>query len=172
MMENHYKQILEIIQNMSIAMERSPTAFAKLEEEHLRFHFLIQLNGVYEGEAMGEAFNYQGKTDILVRSGGHNLFIAECKFWGGEQVLLDTTDQLFRYVTWRDTKTAVIMFVKKKTSFTTFVTQARNFMKKHSDYLSGPVEEGETRFRYMFKHPSHVWASGRFQPHPAPSRQS
>jgi hypothetical protein len=132
-MENHYKQILEIIQNMSIAMERSPTAFAKLEEEHLRFHFLIQLNGVYEGEAMGEAFNYQGKTDILVRSGGHNLFIAECKFWGGEQVLLDTTDQLFRYVTWR---------------------------------------EGETRFRYMFKHPSHVWASGRFQPHPAPSRQS
>ncbi|MEY9741227.1 hypothetical protein ABIF65_000601 [Bradyrhizobium japonicum] len=78
LLEEHCKQILDIIQNMSITMERSPKAFATLEEEHLRFHFLMQLNGQYEGEALGEAFNYGGQTDILVRSGGHNLFIAEC----------------------------------------------------------------------------------------------
>jgi hypothetical protein len=153
LLEEHYKQILDIIQNMSIAMERSPKAFAKLEEEHLRFHFLMQLNGQYEGEAMGEAFNYNGQTDILVRSGGHNLFIAECKFWGGEQVLLSTTSQLFKYVTWRDTKTAIIMFVKRK-SFQGIIAEAQQFMKKHPLYVSGPTEEGPTRFRYIFKHPA------------------
>jgi hypothetical protein len=34
-------------------MERSPSAFAELEERHIRFHFLIQLNGQYAGEALG-----------------------------------------------------------------------------------------------------------------------
>ncbi|WP_342291648.1 hypothetical protein WKW75_31990 [Bradyrhizobium ottawaense] len=151
LLEEHYKQILD--KNMSIAMERSPKAFATLEEEHLRFHFLMQLNGQYEGEAMGEAFNYGGQTDILVRSGGHNLFIAECKFWGGEKTLLATTTQLFRYVTWRDTKTAIIMFVKRK-SFEGIIDEAQQFMKKHPLYVSGPVAEGKTRFRYIFKHPA------------------
>jgi hypothetical protein len=114
---------------------------------------MMQLNGQYEGEAMGEAFNYNGDTDILVKSGGHNLFIAECKFWGGEKVLRETTDQLFRYVIWRDTKTAIIMFVKRK-SFQGIVGEAQEFMKKHPLYVSGPTQEGLTRFRYIFKHPS------------------
>ena len=80
---------------MTLVMERSPSAFAKMEEEHIRFHYLVQLNGQYDGAAVGEAFNFQGKTDILVRHQNHNLFIAECKFWSGPKGLKETVDQNF-----------------------------------------------------------------------------
>jgi hypothetical protein len=39
-------------------------------EEDLRQHFLAQLNGHFEGSATGETFNYEGKTDILIRERG------------------------------------------------------------------------------------------------------
>ncbi|MFM9616172.1 hypothetical protein ACKI18_46870, partial [Streptomyces niveiscabiei] len=61
-------------------MERSPTAFKTMGEEDLRQHFLVQLNGQFDGAATGETFNYEGKTDILLRVAGRNIFIAECKF--------------------------------------------------------------------------------------------
>lgn len=60
--ENHYKAILDIVQSMALVMERSPTAFAAMGEEDLRQHFLVQLNGQFEGAASGETFNYGGKN--------------------------------------------------------------------------------------------------------------
>jgi hypothetical protein len=65
------------------------------------------LNGVFEGQATGETFNFQGKTDILIRAQGKNIFIAECKFWKGEKVFLETIDQLLSYLSWRDSKAAI-----------------------------------------------------------------
>ena len=66
---------------MSLAMERSPSAFYDLDEEALRWWFVVALNGHYEVGAKGEAFNSGGKTDILVDWKGKNVFVAECKFW-------------------------------------------------------------------------------------------
>lgn len=99
-----YENILSIMTNMALVMERSPAAFATMGEEDLRMQFLVQLNGQYEGHATGETFNLGGKTDILIRSNGKNIFIAECKFWGGPKTLLETVYQLLRYTSWRDTK--------------------------------------------------------------------
>jgi len=95
-------------------MERSPKAFDGLDEEGIRSHFLVQLNGHYEGQATGETFNYQGKTDILIRSGDRNIFIAECKFWGGPQMLTQTIDQLLGYLSWRGSKTAILLFNRNR----------------------------------------------------------
>ena len=81
--EAEYQHILDVLERMVKVMERSPKAFQDIDEESLRTHFLMQLNGHYEGQATGETFNYQGKTDILIRSGDRNIFIAECKFWNG-----------------------------------------------------------------------------------------
>jgi hypothetical protein len=61
-----YENILEIMLNMSLAMERSPKTFSRLHEEEIRDFFLIMLNGQYEGQATGETFNVTGKTDILI----------------------------------------------------------------------------------------------------------
>jgi len=69
-----------------------------------------RINGQYEGQATGATFNFEGKTDILLRVDGKNAFIAECKFWTGEKQFLETIDQLLGYLSWRDTKAAILLF--------------------------------------------------------------
>jgi hypothetical protein len=147
-----YSQILNIMENMAHVMERSPSAFADMGEESLRQHFLVQLNGQFEGAATGETFNFQGKTDILIRVEDRNIFIAECKFWGGEKAFLETIDQLLGYLSWRDTKTAVIIFNRNR-DFGSVVKTILSATEKHPHKKRGPTKEGETRFKYVFGNP-------------------
>jgi hypothetical protein len=86
---------------MAHVMERSPHSFTHLGEEDLRQHFLVPLNGHYRGEGKGEVFNSEGKTDILIRVEDRSIFIAECKFCGGQKVASGAIDQLLGYLTWR-----------------------------------------------------------------------
>lgn len=109
-----YEHILSVMTNMALVMERSPSAFSSIDEEALRTHFLVQLNGQYEGQATGETFNYEGKTDILVRVKGRNIFVAECKYWDGPKTLSDAIDQVLSYASWRDTKVAIVIFSRNK----------------------------------------------------------
>ena len=148
--EETYQHILSVMQNMSQVMEYSPKAFADLGEEALRFHFLVQLNGQYEGTATGETFNGEGKSDIIIKQGGANRFIAECKIWEGETAFSSAIDQLQRYVTWRDTKTALVVFNRNK-GFSDVIQKAQDKMRAHPQYKSGPSKEGDSRFRYVFR---------------------
>jgi len=144
-----YENILKIIQNMVLVMERSPRAFANMREEDLRQHFLVQLNGQYEGLATGETFNYEGKTDILIRADNKNVFIAECKFWRGEKELLETISQLLGYVSWRDTKTAILLFNQQK-DFSAILEKIPSIIKSHSCYKRELEKREETIFPYIF----------------------
>ena len=112
--EEEYKHILDVMGGMALMMERSPRTFTKLKEEEIRDHFLLQLNGHYKGNALGETFNRKGKTDILVREQDKNLFIGECKIWEDANGITAAIDQLLSYLTWRDTKAALVVFVKGK----------------------------------------------------------
>jgi hypothetical protein len=146
-----YEHILSVISNMVMVMERSPRAFRGMGEEDLRQHFLVQLNGQYEGQASGETFNFEGKTDILIRVRGKNIFIAECKFWRGPQSLKDALDQLLGYAAWRDTKTALLIFNRDR-AFSTILAQIPEAMKTHPNFkreLSYPSESG---FRFIVHH--------------------
>jgi hypothetical protein len=151
--EAEYQQILTVMDNMTKVIERSPHTFEKMQEEDLRQHFLVQLNGQYEGQASGETFNFQGKTDILIRSEGRNIFIAECKFWRGEKGFLETVDQLLSYLSWRDSKVAVVVFNKNK-HLSGVLATIRTAMEKHPHKKQGPKIEGETRFRYVMGNPT------------------
>ncbi|MBB4398795.1 hypothetical protein [Bradyrhizobium sp. ERR14] len=93
-MEEDYQHILTIISAMSHVFERSPASFAHLGEEDLRQHLLLPLNGHYPGQATGETFNAGGKSDILIRTEDRNIFIAECKIWGGEKKANDAIAEL------------------------------------------------------------------------------
>lgn len=146
-----YEHILGVLQNMVEVMERSPSAFVTMDEESIRSHFLVQLNGHYEGQATGETFNYEGKTDILVRSEGRNIFIAECKFWSGPKMLTDTIDQLLGYTSWRDTKVAVVIFNRNK-DFTRVLKAVAETAKAHSNFKRELPGSTETVFRYCFSH--------------------
>ena len=146
-----YDSILTTITNMSLTMERSPKTFAKLKEEELRDHFLIVLNSQFEGDASGETFNYEGKTDILIRVNNKNIFIAECKIWKGEQVLLDTITQLLGYVSWRDTKTAILIFNKNK-EFTKVLNQIVKIVESHPNHIKKIKYDNDTGFRFILRH--------------------
>lgn len=147
-----YEDILYIIRNMALVIEKSPKAFPTMEEEQLRDHFLVQLNGQYEGMASGETFNFGGKTDILIRYEGKNVFIAECKFWKGKKSLLEAIDQLLGYTSWRDTKTAILLFNRTK-SFSSVLTRIPEAMKSHKCFKKEVDVKGETEFRYVFHQP-------------------
>jgi len=146
------ENILEIIRNMVHVMERSPKAFESMGEEDLRTHFLVQLNAQYEGKATGETFNFQRKTDILNRDGDKNVFIAECKFWGREKQFLGTIDQLLSYLSWRDTKTAVIVF-NRKANFSDVLKKIAEITPNHNCYKRTAGNSGDSSFRYVFHQP-------------------
>ncbi|MEW6529774.1 MAG: hypothetical protein AB1473_02985 [Thermodesulfobacteriota bacterium] len=146
-----YNHILNVINNMAQVMELSPSAFATMDEETLRFHFLVQLNGHYEGQATGETFNYEGKTDILIRVEGKNIFIAECKYWGGPKRLTKTIDQVLSYSSWRDTKVAVIIFNRRK-NFSAVLDAIPSTVEAHSNFKRAVDRNFETNFQYIFSH--------------------
>jgi hypothetical protein len=148
-----YERILEIIENMVLVMERSPAAFKGMKEEDLRQHFLVQLNGQYEGSATGETFNMSGKTDILIRQDGKNIFIAECKFWEGPVKFTETITQLLGYVSWRDAKAAVLVFNRNK-NFSAVVGQIPALVRAHSSFKRELPVNGETRFRAVLGQPN------------------
>ena len=146
-----YEHILSILSNMTAVMERSPSEFKGMREETLRSHFLVHLNGHYEGQATGETFNYEGKTDILIRADGRNVFIAECKFWAGPAGLTKALNQLLGYTAWRDTKTALLVF-NRGTNMSTVLEGVAKTTRNHPSCKKEEQRNSETEFRYVFGH--------------------
>lgn len=114
--EDTYNDILEAVNDIGTGFERSPRLFQDYGEEDLRDFVRVFLEMNFEsGTATGETFNKDGKTDILLRaSDGTNVFVAECAVWSGKEGFKDKIDQLFGYLTWRDSKAAVVLFVDRK----------------------------------------------------------
>ena len=148
----HYEHALRVMQNMALVFERSPEAFKTMDEEALRQHFLVQLNAQFEGRATGETFNMSGKTDILLREGERNVFIAECKFWKGPKAFGEAIDQLLGYRTWRDSKTAILVF-NRGTGTSTVLAGIDTVAKAHANYKRSATWPHESGFRYIFHSP-------------------
>ena len=109
-----YQDVLQAVRAWATSLERTPGTAAKLDEEELRDLLLGNLNTYWQGGAGGELFNGSGKTDILIRFGDRNVFIAECKIWHGPKGVADALDQLLGYLVWRDSKAALVMFIATK----------------------------------------------------------
>lgn len=146
-----YEHILSVVSNMVAVMERSPKAFSGMGEEDLRQHFLVQLNGHYEGQASGETFNFEGKTDILIRVEGKNIFIAECKFWRGPETFSQALDQLLGYATWRDSKLALLIFNRER-QLSTVLSKIPELVKAHRCHKRHVTYGTETGFRFVMRH--------------------
>lgn len=151
-----YNDILKVVYDLGKGMERKPALYQDKNEEQLRDHFVMFLETRYEATtATGETFNRGGKTDIILKyaEDGSNLFVAECKFWHGSSEFLKAISQLFdRYLTWRDSKTALILFVTNK-DFSNILNTIRNDIKKHPYYVKEKGTHGESSFSYSFHLP-------------------
>lgn len=126
--DKDYGDILSTIKHTACTYERTPISYKSMHEEDLRNTLLAALNATYKGDAMGEAFRNKGKTDICIERENRAAFVAECKMWTGQKELPDAVKQLDSYLTWRDCKTALIYFVRRK-DFLSVVTTTETALK-------------------------------------------
>lgn len=112
--EEDYRDILLTIKHTGSTYERTPSSYKSLHEEDLRNTLLAALNATYKGDATGETFRNNGKTDICIERENRAAFVAECKMWTGQKEVVNAIEQLDSYLTWRDCKTALIYFVRRK----------------------------------------------------------
>ena len=146
LLDEHYEHILSVIRQHTRSMERDPQAYATMGEEARRRVILDALNTHYQGAGSAEAFNFGGKTDILITYEGRSLFMAECKFWSGVKSFTDTIDQLLGYQAWRDTKLAILMFVRER-GLTTIIERAREALEAHPQFVVWRDSSAETELR-------------------------
>jgi len=151
-----YDDVLRVIYAVGKNMEKKPSTYQGKDEEAIRDQFLLFLETRYEGiTATGETFNKGGKTDIILKysNDGSNLFVAECKYWHGASGLHSAISQLFeRYLTWRDSKVALLLFVTN-TDFSNVLEVIQHEVIKHK-YFNKPIgKHGETSFSYEFRLP-------------------
>jgi hypothetical protein len=139
-----YNDVVQTIEQMTRAMELMPTTALKLDEEEIRNLILFVLNANYRGAVAGEVFNGEGKTDILLRWDGANAFIGECKFWKGPQAFRDAIEQMLGYVTWRDTKAAMIVFMRGGKP-TEIMESAKKELREHEAFESELPDGTSTR---------------------------
>lgn len=150
---DNYFKILKIINDVGKNFERLPSVYSGKYEEHLRDHILLTLDPNFEfGSASGETFNKTGKTNIQLRHDSSVVFVAECKFWTGEKGFLATIDQLLSYLTWRDSKTSVVIFVNNK-SFSSVLDTAKEAIKNHPNYIREKTASDDNWTNYRFSLP-------------------
>ncbi|TLV00405.1 hypothetical protein [Dyadobacter luticola] len=147
-----YDDILQVIVSAGTSIERKPSLYFQKEEEDLRDIFLLFLETRYENTSgHGEAFNKNGKTDILLRYApdNSNIFVAECKVWKGKSSLHNAIDQLLTYLTHRDSKTALLFFVNQK-KFIPVLSICQAEIKKHPCFVDEYGEATKGSYGYQF----------------------
>lgn len=147
-----YEHILEVIRDTGLNMERAPKTYSGMDEEARRDVLVNNLNSHYRGQTTAEAFNRSGHTDILVSYENKTLFIGECKIWRGPKSLTEAVDQLFSYTGWRDTKTALVVFVEEK-GFTEILGRAKDALASHPQFKAWTGTKGESEFRATLSWP-------------------
>lgn len=131
-----YEMILNVLRHEGCSFEASPATFKKLAEEELRDVLLSHLNLYFVGGAAGEAFRKKGKTDILIQMENRSAFVCECKIWSGVAGAINAVDQLLNYLTWRDSKAALIFFNMKIASFSSLPNKLHQALLGHPQYVS------------------------------------
>ncbi|MFJ2816112.1 hypothetical protein [Streptomyces sp. NPDC087294] len=143
--DEQYEAALAVLRNQRNSLERSPSTVAQLTEEDIRNILLVGLNSHFEGRAAGEVFNCTGKTDILIREQDRNIFIGECKIWKGPKAINEALDQLLGYLVWRDTKAALLLFIRSGVP-SEVIAKTHGMIREHANFKrDGRNETGERR---------------------------
>jgi hypothetical protein len=145
--DSTFEHILHFIRHQGRTFERTPATFSVHGEEDLRNIILAQLNGHFEGAAVGESFRGKGKTDILIEEGSRAAFVGECKVWTGPAGLSDAIDQLLGYLTWRDSKSALLMFNTKNKEFSKILESMPLTIRAHPLFVKDLQNPGGGEWR-------------------------
>ncbi len=146
-----YEHILGVIRHEGRSFETTPSTFAVHDEEGLRDIIIAHLNGHYEGDATGETFRRVGKTDIRIEQDNRAAFVGECKVWRGPAELAEAIDQLLRYLTWRDCKTALVLFNKTVAGFSAIQAKVPEALAAHEKYVAKLDAKHPYEWRVRFR---------------------
>jgi hypothetical protein len=150
-----YEDTLTVLYQQGRSMEQKPSTYRDRDEEDIRDYLITLLETRYTATTVsGETFNKKGKTDILIKyQDGSNLFVGECKWWNGENEFNAAINQLFdRYLTWRDSKTALLFFVKNK-EISAVCNKIKEAAQKHPYFKKFVISKGEGRYSFIFHLP-------------------
>ncbi|MDC7242667.1 MAG: hypothetical protein PQJ44_01495 [Sphaerochaetaceae bacterium] len=147
--DSDFTFLLNRLQECGSNWEQHPEIYKDRDEEALRDQLIFALVPVIDGVVAGEAYNKKGKTDISIKYESTNLFIGECKIWKGPKVLTSTIDQILSYLTWRDSKAAIMMFVPNK-DISSVVASAKETIKNHPNFIRtlDEINEGWSNYRF------------------------
>lgn len=132
--EDGVGDIIQFLDGQAKNFENTPKAIKGLGEEDLRDLLLANLNSIFQGDATGETFSKNGKTDIYLKIKKGNILICECKIWSGKELYGKTIDQLRGYLTWRHNYGIIITFVRLK-GFTKVLDESETAIKKHVSFI-------------------------------------
>jgi hypothetical protein len=150
-----YNDIIQTINRAMKSFEHKKSLYSAMGEEDIRDYLISHLEGRYASTtATREALNKSGKTDILIKhSDQTNLFVAECKFWTGQAEFTATINQLFNlYLTWRDSKAAVIIFVDN-VNITPVLATIKATIQSHPYFVRYVKDTDQSSFSYIFHFP-------------------
>ena len=66
-------------------------------------------------------------------------------------MLTATIDQLLGYLSWRDSKAAILLFNRNK-DFSKVLGAIPDVVRAHPNFQKDEAKRGETGFRYAFRH--------------------
>jgi hypothetical protein len=147
-----YEEILQTIFDTGRVFERLPSTYADKDEEALRDQLIMVLEPRFQMSTTGETFNKSRKTDILMRHEGKNVFVAECKVWHGQKKHHETLDQILGYLTWRDSKAAVVYFIDTK-EVAAPLKAIEESTPQHACFVAAKGKRHESWFSYEFHLP-------------------
>lgn len=148
--ENDYNSILKMLYDCGKMWEKYPRLYMNRDEESLRDQLLFVLVPNISAVLAGEAYNKKGKTDISIRHENSNLFIGECKIWKGQKVLKETIDQILNYLTWRDSKSAILNFVPNK-DIERVIEEAEKAISVHPNFVRKSSKQELGWVNYVFR---------------------
>ena len=142
--EEDFASIITDIQRTLVSFERLPQGRVEAPEEHLRNEIIAALQ--HQGPATGESYSKRGKSDIYLPHAGHDVFLAECKWWRGKKAFAEKAlpQLLDRYVIWRDTHTAMILFIRNKNG-TAVINEAVGAIRSHPRFVSDAEPIGDVQ---------------------------
>lgn len=146
-----FEHVLDVIRKQALHIEQHPKTYTTMGEE-ARSDVILSALSTHFGGFTAETDNQGGHTDILARYEERNVFIGECKFWTGEEGFVETVDQLFGYAGWRDTKLAIVMFVRQK-ALTAILAKARAALESHAQFVACKDAASETELRAAMRWP-------------------
>ena len=142
--DESFASVIADIQNTLASFERLPQGRVDAPEERLRDEIIAGLQ--HQGPATGESYSKRGKSDIYLPHAGNAVFLAECKWWRGKKAFAEEAlpQLLDRYVIWRDTHAAMILFIRNKNA-TAVISEAVDAIRSHPRFVAELERIGDVR---------------------------